>query len=255
MRTLLLASAVLLSTAIHAQNNLVAVDDSVNKENIQSYQIKEVLISEMREVLLGELDVKSKKGFNIAKDSKHAYYFENTVGSEGVFLKTMLFKVQKVKHKTKAHIYLYKKHDFIQRAYFESDSISYPSFIPGEKIGTKEIVVNMEPGQKGIIEVDLTKYNIEMPAEGLFVSLEGVGYYDENGNEITGLKQKEMTWIDFHPTTTDNYCGLAITQGIDKAFWVNNNKWLKSDFKNVFKKEPSKKILIAPNFGLKVGRK
>lgn len=255
MKTLLLTSTLLLSAVTYSQDNLVAADDSVKNENMLSYQLNEVVISEMKEILLGELDAQSKKGMNIAKGSKHAYFFENTVGSEGVFLKTMLFKVQKVKYKTEARIYLYKKHDYMQELYVDSGTISYPSFIPGDKIETKEIVVYLEPGQKGVIEVDLSKYDIAMPAEGLFVSLEGVGYSDTKGNEITGLKPKEMTWIDFHPTTSDSYCGLAMTQGSEKTFWINNNKWIKADFKYAFKKEPSKKILTAPNFGLKVGRK
>jgi hypothetical protein len=255
MKNLLFASTLLLSAVTYSQDNLVAADDNVKNENMLSYQLNEVLVPDTKEILLGELDAKSKKGMNIAKGSKHAYYFENTVGSEGIFLKSMLFKVQKVKYRTEVRIYLYKKHDYMQDIYVASGTISYPSFIPGDKIETKEIVVYLEPGQKGVIEVDLSKYDIAMSAEGLFVSLEGVGYSDAEGNEMTGLKPNEMTWIDFHPTTGDNYCGLAMTQGSEKTFWINNNKWTKTDFKYAFKKEPSKKILTAPNFGLKVGSK
>ena len=174
---------------------------------------------------------------------------------EGVVLKSFLFKVDKIKHTTKATIHLYEKKDYIQDIYVEYDTVSYPSYIPGNEIKVKDIAVIIEPGQEGTVEVDLSKYDVIMPAEGLFVSLELTGYFDKQGNIMTGLKHKDITRLDFHPTTTDNYCGWAEVQGREGGFWMNRNKWTKADFKYAFKKEPHKGILTAPNFGLKVERK
>lgn len=256
MKILLVASAILLSTVSYSQDNLIAADDSVKSEKELRYRLNEIEVSNRdSEIVLGELDIKSKKGMAIAADGKIACYFKNTVGDD-VLIKSMLFKVQKVKYRTEAHIRLYKKHDYMQDLYSQDGAtVSYASFIPGEQIVTEEIVVFIEPGQKGVVEVDLTKYAIEMPAEGLFVSMEGTGYFDAEGRELKGLDPKEMTWVDFHPTATDNYCEWSATQGTQSRFWSNINKRIKKDFEIVFKKEPSKKILRAPNFGLKVARK
>jgi len=248
MKTFLLISSVLFAITGYSQ------DTAINEE-IKNYKLKEIVISNVKEdILLGELNAKSKKGYTIGSKSRHAYYFENNVGIDGVFLKTVLFKVQKVKHKTEMRIRLYKKLDYMQDMYTETgETTSYASFIPGELIETRNITVNIEPGCKGLVEVDLSKYNIVMPPEGLFVSLEGVAYYDSEGRVMTGLKPKELTWIDFHPTVTDNYCQWLTTQGTDSWFWVNINERIKYDFEAVFKKKPSKSILTAPSIGLKVG--
>lgn len=254
MKTILLASTVLLGAAAYSQNNLVAADDSVAKENMLSYQLNEVVISEMKEILLGELDVKSKKSRAVGQD---AYYFENSTQGKGFFLESFLFKVERAKYRTKLQVHLYKKKDFVQEVYTDGGTVSYPSFIPGDEIKTKDIVVYIDPGQKGLVEVDLLQFEVVIPVDGIFVSLELISYLDENGAIIkrSVYKEKELTTIDFHPTTNDNYCGIAMTQGSEKTFWINNNKCIKTDFKYAFKKEPSKKILVAPNFGLKVGSK
>lgn len=249
MKPHLLATAALLSTALYAQDNLIA-----DSAQITNYNLSEVVVSNTTgEMLLGELDAKSKKGSTITADSKAAYYFENSTEEEGLHLKSMLFKVQKVKYKTEARIRFYKKHDYAQEVYMKEGKKTYASFIPGEEIESKDIVIYLEPGQKGIIEIDLLKNGIKLPAEGLFVSLEGVGYYDTDGKAIEGLKSKDLTWIDFHTSTTDNYCGWINPQGTENWFWVNINKWIKSDFE-FFEKEVPKKSLTAPNFGLKVTR-
>lgn len=253
MKLYLLTSAVLFSAGAYAQNDLVATTDSM-----MSYNLKEVVVSNASpEVILGELNAKSKKGQSITATSRQAYYFENGLKDENTYLKTMLFKVQKVKHATKAYIRLYKKRDYVQDSYHPetSEKSSYDSFIPGEPIATPDIVVYLEPGQKGIVEIDLSQYKIEMPAEGLFLSLEGNGYFDADGKEIEGLKGKELTWIDFHPTTLDNYCDWLNPIGTQSWFWVNTNKWLKQDYKEVLKSNVPAKALKAPNFGLKVERR
>ena len=244
MKPIVPALAMLLSTAAYAQNQDVALN-SIPNTIVTSYA------SLPNEVLLGEFNEKSKQSKGLGKD---AYYFENSVG-ESVSLQSFLFKVDRVKHTTKAYVRFYEKKEYLQEVYVDNDTISYPSYIPGDEIDAKEIAVTMKPGQKGIVEVDLSEYNIDMPLGGLFVSLELMGYYDADGKAITGLKSKDLTLIDIHPTTTDNYCGWNVVQGSETGFWINSNKMIKTDFKYAFKKEPSEKILTAPNFGLKVGGK
>jgi len=254
MKTLLLASTVLLGTAVYAQNTLVAVDDSVNNANLQSYQIKEVVISDMREILLGELDAKSKKSKPVGRD---AYYFENKTQGNNFFLESFFFKVDRAKYRTKLQVHLYKKKNYTEEVYLETGTLTYPSFVPGDEIKTEDIIVYINPGRKGLVEVDLLQFDIVIPMDGVFVSLELISYLDESGAVIkrSKFKEKELTTIDFHPSTTDNYCGTASVYGTDDEFWINSNKRLRTDYIYAFKKEAPEKMLVAPNFGLKVGRK
>lgn len=252
MKPLLLTSALLFSAVLYSQDSVTTYTDSVGEKT--DYYLNEIVISNMAdEVSLGEPDEKSKKMQVITSDSKTAYYFENTVG-EGTYLKALMFKVGKVRHNTKARIRLYEKKSYIQEVNMKEGVKKYQSFIPGEEISSEEIEVNLKPGQKGLIEIDLLEYGITMPVEGLFVSIEGVGYYDAEGNSIANVKTKELTWLEFHVTTSDNFCGWINPQGTDNGFWVNINKWRKSDFEFLGTKTP-KKALIAPNFGLKVVRR
>jgi len=243
MKYILTAFGLLFSAGLFAQNPDVALNSVPN--TVESYS------PPSDDTILGEFNEKSKKSHGLGKD---AYYFENTMG-EGVALKSFLFKVDDITYNTKVYVRLYEKKEYKQDLYVENDTISYASYIPGDAISTKEIIVNIEPGQKGVVEVDLSVYDVTMPQDGLFVSLELKGYFDAKGNAVTKLKSKNLTRIDFHPTTTENYCGWAEVQGQEGGFWMNRNKWTKADFKYSFKKEPSKSILIAPNFGLKVARK
>lgn len=236
MKKLLLTSALFLSLCVFAQNDLVAFSDLSNND---------ISVSRAQDVMLGEYDVKSGKGRALGRD---AYFFENKEKTEGVFLKSFLFKVDKANHRTKANIRFYKKKEFVQEVYLDLGTLIYPSFVPGDVIEASDIVVYIEAGQKGIVEIDLSQYNIAMPANGLFVSLEGDGYFDVDGNKIASLKSKDLTQISFRPSVTDNYCGSATLYGQDSEFWINNNKSLKTDFKYSFKKEVPQKMLVAPNF-------
>lgn len=255
MKSLLIVSTALLSAAFYAQD-IASSDTGIANANIIYRHNDPVIAKDNSDILLGELNEKSKKGQAITAEGKIAYYFENNTTEKNLYLKSMLFKVEKVRYKTEARIRLYEKHDYVQDVYDPEtgEKSSYDSFIPGEPIAGKEIVVYLEPGQNGIVEVDLTTYGITMPAEGLFLSLEGIGYYDAKGNSIKNLDSKELTWVDFHPTTTDNYCSWIAAQGSDNYFWINNNKWLKSDYK-FFKTDVPKKTLKAPNFGLKLEKR
>lgn len=246
MKKLLLTLALLLTGLItYSQDNLVVSADNL---------VNEVLVAKNDGFLLGELDVKSKKNRPVGKD---AYYFENVTQGKGFLLESFLFKVDHAKYRTKLQVHLYKKKDFVQEVYTDEGTVSYPSYVPGDEIKTRDIIVYVDPGQNGLVEVDLLQYDVAIPVEGVFVSLELVNYLDENGVEILRPKFKtnELTTIGFHPSTTDNYCGRAGIYGTDTEFWINNNKSLKTDFKYSFKKEVPQKMLVAPNFGLKIGVK
>jgi hypothetical protein len=253
----MLTSVMLLSAGLYAQDNIVAAADTANNEKIITYSLKEVVVSNAtNELVLGELNNKSKKGNFCASDGRIACYFENSVGES--YLKSLFVKIHKVKFKTEARIIFYKRHNYIQEYYASAGETkaAYESFIPGEQIATEEIIVTLQPGQKGIVEFDISKYNVAMPADGLFVSLEGGSYFDVSGNVISNadVKLKDKTWVDFHPTTEDNYCEWSFTQGSHNYFWTNVNQRIKNDFEVTFKHKPSKSILVAPNFGLKVAR-
>lgn len=255
MKSIVLTSAVLFTASLFAQGDMVADANFANTGKIETYSLNELVINNpFNEVVLGELNNKSKKRYFVAPAERITCYFENTVGES--YLKSFFVKVQKVKFKTEARIVFYKRHNYIQEYYAPDGGMkpAYESFIPGEQIAAEEIIVTFEPGQKGIVEFDLSKYKIAMPAEGLFVSLQDGNYFNADGKVISNadVKLKDKTWVAFHPTTADNYREWANPQGTQSWFWINTNKRIKNDFEVVFKKVPSKSILVAPNFGLKV---
>ncbi|PZR19765.1 MAG: hypothetical protein DI539_12900 [Flavobacterium psychrophilum] len=247
MKKILLTTALLVAGLTYAQDNLVANADNLTSEN-------KVLVAKNDSFLLGELDVKSKKSRPVGKD---AYYFENDTQGKGFFLESFFFKVDQAKYRTKLQVRLYKKKDFNQEVYTDEGTVSYPSYVPGDEIKTQDIIVYVDSGQKGLVEVDLSSFDVVIPLGGVFVSLELVNYLDENGVAVQRpkFKRNELTTIEFHPSATDNYCGRAGIYGTDTEFWINSNKSLKTDYKYAFKKEVPEKMLIAPNFGLKVGIK
>ena len=121
-------------------------------------------------------------------------------------------------------------------------------YIPGDELLSENIIFYVETGKKGIVEVDLSAYTIEMPPEGVFAGIECLAYYDATGIVAVSKINKPIK-IEFHKTKTDNY---AVMISLQNPFWMNRNKWLKNDFENVFKTEPGADQLLAPTFGLKV---
>jgi hypothetical protein len=222
-----------LKGTIHLEQDVVLLD--------------EVVLTTGKPTILGEYYAKQKKYLTLNKQYIASCYFQNTLGGRPV-VQSIFFKVDKVYQKTAVRIHLYSRHDYTQSSYHPetNEKSSYQTFIPGEELLLDNLIYYIEPGAKREVEIDLSEYDVEMPAEGLFAAIECLGYYDDS-NKLTDAAIKP-TKIEMHYTDTDNYAGMFIKHNS----WRNINRWIKHDFEMVIKATPGKKSLLAPTFGLEV---
>jgi len=214
------------------------------------YSLDEVVLTgkKLKDTLIGAFENRRETYTEIDTKHQYAYFFENTFKGRAV-IKSFVFKVATVRYKTALRIHILKKIDCKWGYKIKGDTTQYfyDSFIPDNDLLNENIIVYINPQKKGTVEVDLSTYNFEIPAEGIFVGIECLAFYDDEGKELNTTESR--TEIAFHETVTDNY-GKKIS--LVNSFWVNHNKWVKKDFELVFKTLPGKKSLIAPSFGLKV---
>ncbi|GGB69466.1 hypothetical protein GCM10007424_06800 [Flavobacterium suaedae] len=240
-------------------------DKTITKEKLkksvvyltpESYQLDEVVITNKKVIdtlLLGELKEKKKGVLPLYIQNEVAVFFKNDFERD-VALKTFLFKTWRIKYKTAIRLRLYKKRIF--KTYHlspndpEKKKNYYNTVIPGEDLLGENIIIYLDPQKKEIIEVDFSQYNIPIPKGGVFISVECLGYYDENGNAINPDKNK-LSELEMHTTTVDNYC---IKYTNITRFWVNENQHYKIDYKYINNKEAPRNVLRSPTFGLKVVR-
>lgn len=219
-----------------------------------NYELNEIVINSKRvidTVLLGEFNEKKRGTLSLYEQNEVAVFFKNDL-EKNVALKTFLFKIWRIKYKTAIRLRLYKKRIF-NTYYFspndpEKKKNYYNTVIPGDDLMGENIIIYLEPQKKEIIEVDFSKYNIQMPKEGVFISVECLAYYDKNGNIINPEKNK-LSELEMHTTALDNYC---IKYTNITRFWVNQIHHIKADYKYMIQKDVPISILKAPTFGLKV---
>lgn len=214
----------------------LAITDNKVLLNAKSIKLKEIVVSASKKStpILGEFEGKRKKYISVNRENQFASYFENR-DHQKLMLKSFLFKVSKVKDKTVLRIHVYRK--------MEYNKIIHPDIA----IQEKDIVKILEPGTKGVVEVNLAEYAIEMPDDGVFIGIEGLASYDKSGNPYSDID--ELTQIEAHQSESETYC---VKYKILNDVWININEWLKRDYPLTFKKEINKNMLFVPSFGLKV---
>lgn len=211
--------------------------------------LKEVVIKKGKcPILLGEFDRKIKRYLTLKVQNQITYFFENTK-IDTCYLQTFLFKSKKVKTKTAIRVHLYtKKIDTLAYKVIENGvkkTLFFTTLIPNDEIENQEIIIHLEPNQKGIITIDLKKYDIQMPKEGLFVGIECLAYFDRNNKQIDQVDFP--TEIEAHLTQKNNYC---VKHKLHDIGWNNENDRVKRDFQLVFRNSDPSKSLFAPTVGL-----
>lgn len=157
-------------------------------------------------------------------------FIENDL-NKPISVQSFSFKVKKVDTAISYQIRFYKKTDFTYN--IKETDTKLTANIPDELLFEVPQIYTLTENTKGIVEVDLSEFGIEIPSEGVWVSLE------TTNNEVINL--------EFHRTDKENFCYYN-----GEAGWWNENHILKRDFQYVFNKTPRKKNLTAPSFGLKV---
>lgn len=106
--------------------------------------------------------------------------------------------------------------------------------IPGKELIYETIVFRATEKGGDVYNLDVSEYDIMMPDNGMFVSLQVLGYTDDNGKLLPNKKYKEIKTgnevvkipTNFRPLLpfTDE---ISETRTFIKRVFVNNNKWSK----------------------------
>lgn len=196
--------------------------------------LNEVVISKKNLTFskLGYTKCKKKTTLSASRGFQLCVYIENTFQEKKV-IKSVLFKVKRRDNfKTAIRIHFYKK--------------QIEKLEPAEEILTEDIIRYFDEKSKENIEIDVSKYGLELPIEGAFVGIEWLGIVDWKTGEF--IESKEF-WSDTSIELNDsiNKPFTFMKSRIKKHDWINTEK-IKEDLKETlkFKNYPN------ASFGIKV---
>ncbi|MCO6146998.1 hypothetical protein [Flavobacterium sp. NRK1] len=197
-----------------------------------SFLLKEIIINKNNDLVeIGHANEKKGGISGVERFYQASVYIQNPYKIP-VLIHSFLFNALKVKGRRTYRIHLYKK----------SDKGEYP----GIDLLPADIVRVIEKGSKGQIEIDLSEYGIEMPAEGLYAAIEGLGGYDSKGNSILETNKSGFSFEAFQTYEYIYFIRPFFFQG---KGWINVNEFLIND--GVVDRS-NKKNFLAPSFGLRV---
>ena len=112
--------------------------------------------------------------------------------------------------------------------------------LPGDVLTYDEIVFRVTDTSKKIFELDVSNSDIFIPKNGMFVSLQILGYTDKAGKLLPNKKYQEIktkrgivkvstTFRPLLPFTDD----IKTPKTYVKRIFLNNNKWVLFDIKNI----------------------
>lgn len=231
------------------QNRSIA-KDSIKAEQAVTMIPKTVPLDEMvlmrsskKDTLLGEKNKLFRRRNRPIEDHFcYGLWLANPYGKE-IYPKSFRFLTDKVKYKTAYKVQFYK---------CDRKQSPYEYHFPGYTLFTSEILYLL-PDDKGMITYDLSPTGFVLPVEGILVSVELIGYTDEDGNPVfpdfedrTMIKFQFSAQADYFARTCDLYTK------IESAGLANINARINHDFAFQFFKKPHKSNLIAPAYFLEV---
>lgn len=137
---------------------------------------------------LGYINYKKKIRLSASKGFEIVVFIDNPF-NQPKEIQSFLFKVKKEdKFKAALRIHFYKKNS--------------AKLIPDEEILTEDVIQYIDGKTKELFEVDVTKYQLELPVEGAFVGIEWLGVIDEKSGEFNMTDSNwEATYIDINDKT------------------------------------------------------
>lgn len=105
--------------------------------------------------------------------------------------------------------------------------------VPGQNLNTETIVFRATEKDGDYHELDITDYDIIMPKDGVFISIQVLGYTDKNGKLLPNKKYKEIKGRNGTVKIPTNFRPLLpFTDEIKenrtfvKRVFINGNSWL-----------------------------
>lgn len=201
----------------------------------KSILLDEVIISKNKNTnfsILGFSKSKKKTRLSAYKGFEIVVFIDNPF-NQPKDVQSFLFKVKNdQKFKTAVRVHFYKK--------------DLEKLIPSEEILNEDIIKFIEGGTKELIEVDVSKYELELPIEGAFIGIEWLGAIDEKSGEfITDKTIWSATYIEVNDKINQPLTFIRSK--------FNNHKWENTENMKVeVKKYIEYKNYPNASFGIKI---
>ncbi|QRM87905.1 hypothetical protein FG167_01260 [Lacinutrix sp. WUR7] len=172
-------------------------------------------------------------------ESEIAVYFDNDNPAKAKKVNTLLLPIKVEakdwsKRKTKTSNKLPFSTLFRVQFYENEDGL------PGDVLTYDKIVFRVTEASESVFEVDVSSNNIYIPKEGMFVSLQVLGYTDKAGKLLPNKKYREVkTARGIIKVSTTFRPLLPFTDLVKtpktfvKRVFLNNNQWVLFDKKNI----------------------
>jgi hypothetical protein len=179
---------------------------------------------------------KSNKTEEIVKGYSNAVLIKN-IGKQDKLIKSIIFCIKKPKYDVDFRLQLFKVNNKI---------------FPGEELLPQNFICKIKSGDKESIEVDISKFNISLPENGIFVSIEGLEGINAMDTYLNGDKENKKSKKVYIITTQSNEEVFFSKNVLGVAGWINMNKWLPEVYRKSFKKEIQDSELTVPQIGIRV---
>lgn len=191
--------------------------------------LKEVIITNSNKYKnLGFINSKKNSTINTFKGSEFAVFIENETNVKTKIKSVILNLTKKKDHTIILKIKFYKKSS---------------NNNPTDVINNRDIVYYLKNKHNGELEIDIDNENIELPEEGVFLSVESLGFIDKKGSFIN---DQDM-WHEFSFHLVDDIKNATFTKNNLKAnTWYNNLKLRFEEIGQKYKNYPN------VSFGIKV---
>ncbi len=146
----------------------------------------------LKEVVVNPNDYITKKLGIVVKKNKGKWHLGNPGDQHAILIKNPFDKSGRLKN---VNFYITKKG--FPSAPFRVRIYSYDSINnkPGKDLLNTNLIVSFNKKTKGWFTVDVSKYNIEFPKEGLFVAMEWI-FTDDNYYYFTSMKINSDNYED-----------------------------------------------------------
>lgn len=185
-------------------------------------------------VLIGHSGKEQSGVWGVSRNTQSAVYIESPF-KVPVLIKSFIFRPVKVEQRCAYRIHFYKEREC-------------PA--PGDNdLMQRDTIFYIEKGTKGVVELDLSSFAIEMPPEGIYASIEGLGGFNTVGDEYKTPERSGFSFESFHTWEFIYYFQPDYLNGTG---WININEMYRNDFTDFGVKKLKKKNFRAPSFGLRV---
>lgn len=215
------------------QRALIKSSANIIELEQEIFNLNEVVICNKKYIQIGYVDKpKTKSVVGVSTGLEVAVFIENKFDYESK-INSILFKIKKTKEKIAFRVHLYK--------------ISENELKPEEDLLHNNSIYYIEPKTTGLVEINLSEYNIILPKKGVFVCIEGIGGTNTN----TTRSKENVLKFESHKSSLPIY---QERNQLNNVGWVNINEWLPNNYLHTFNKLYDMDELYVPSFGLKVSK-